>query len=144
MEWLLLILAILFENAGTLSMKLSKGFTILLPSLLIPAFYIPSFALLTLALARPQFGSKLREVTRQGVEIMLAVDVSNSMLAQDFEPSRLERTKFAIDRLAEALKAFEIQGVKNNIPAVLTILQSDAFRSGDVHTGIIEQVMKKK
>lgn len=56
-----------------------------------------------LALARPQFGSKLREVTRQGVEIMLAVDVSNSMLAQDFEPSRLERTKFAIDRLAEKL-----------------------------------------
>jgi acetyl-CoA carboxylase biotin carboxylase subunit len=50
----------------------------------------------------------------------------------------------AIDRLAEALKAFDIQGVKNNIPAVLTILQSDAFRSGDVHTGIIEQVMKKK
>ena len=45
-----------------------------------------------LALARPQ-----------GVEIMLAVDVSNSMLAQDFEPSRLERTKFAIDRLAEKL-----------------------------------------
>ncbi|MFQ8805052.1 MAG: hypothetical protein ACLR8Y_08120 [Alistipes indistinctus] len=32
-------------------------------------------------------------MTRQGVEIMLAVDVSNSMLAQDFEPSRLERTK---------------------------------------------------
>ena len=57
-----------------------------------------------LALARPQFGSKLREVTRQGVEIMPAVDVSaNSMLAQDFEPSRLERTKFAIDRLAEKL-----------------------------------------
>ena len=56
-----------------------------------------------LALARPQFGSKLREVTRQGVEIMLAVDVSNSMLAQDFEPSRLERTKSAIDRLAEKL-----------------------------------------
>jgi acetyl-CoA carboxylase biotin carboxylase subunit len=50
----------------------------------------------------------------------------------------------AIDRLAEALKAFDIQGVKNNIPAVLMILQSDAFRSGDVHTGIIEQVMKKK
>ena len=57
-----------------------------------------------LALARPQFGSKLREVTRQGVEIMLAVDVSNSMLAQDFEPSRLERTKFAIDRLTQQLE----------------------------------------
>ena len=57
-----------------------------------------------LALARPQFGSKLREVTRQGVEMMLAVDVSNSMLAQDFEPSRLERTKFAIDRLTQQLE----------------------------------------
>lgn len=55
------------------------------------------------ALARPQFGSKLREVTRRGVEIMLAVDVSNSMLAQDFKPNRLERTKFAIDRLTEKL-----------------------------------------
>ncbi len=56
-----------------------------------------------LALARPQFGSKLREITRQGIEIMLAVDVSNSMLAQDLEPSRLERTKFAISRLTEKL-----------------------------------------
>lgn len=52
MEWLILILAILFENAGTVSMKLSKGFTILLPSLLIPVFYLPSFALLTLALRK--------------------------------------------------------------------------------------------
>lgn len=56
-----------------------------------------------LALARPQFGSKLREEKRQGIEIMFAVDVSNSMLAEDFEPSRLERTKFAIDRLTEKL-----------------------------------------
>lgn len=54
-------------------------------------------------LARPQFGSKLKEVTRTGIEIMLAVDVSNSMLAQDFEPNRLARTKFAIDRLLEQL-----------------------------------------
>lgn len=51
------------------------------------------------ALARPQFGSKLKEVTNSGIELMLAVDVSNSMLAQDFEPSRLERTKAAIMRL---------------------------------------------
>ena len=56
------------------------------------------------ALARPQFGSKLKEVTARGVEIMIAVDVSNSMLAEDFEPNRLERTKFAIDRLIEQLR----------------------------------------
>lgn len=62
-----------------------------------------AFTALIFALARPQFGSKLREVTREGVEIMLAVDVSNSMLAEDFQPNRLERTKFAIDRLVEQL-----------------------------------------
>mgnify|MGYP000070228153 CR=1 FL=1 len=58
---------------------------------------------IVIGLARPQFGSKLKEVTRTGIEMMLAVDVSNSMLAQDFEPNRLERTKFAIDRLIEQL-----------------------------------------
>ncbi len=63
-----------------------------------------AFGLVILALARPQFGSKLREESRRGIEIMLAVDVSNSMLAQDFEPSRLERTKFAISRLTEQLR----------------------------------------
>jgi len=64
--------------------------------------------LIALALARPQFGSKLKEVTRNGIEIMIAVDVSNSMLAQDFEPNRLERTKFAIDRLIEQLDEDQI------------------------------------
>ena len=62
-----------------------------------------AMACIVFALARPQFGSKLKEVTRQGIEIMIAVDVSNSMLAQDFEPTRLERTKYAIDHLMEQL-----------------------------------------
>ncbi len=56
-----------------------------------------------LGLARPQFGSKLREERSQGVEMMLVVDLSNSMLAEDFEPNRLERTKYAIDRLFEGM-----------------------------------------
>lgn len=62
-----------------------------------------AWGLIVCALARPQFGSKLKEESRQGIEIMLAVDVSNSMLAQDFEPNRLERTKYAIGRLTEQL-----------------------------------------
>ncbi len=62
-----------------------------------------SLLFLILALARPQFGSKLREERSRGVEMMLVVDVSNSMLAEDFEPNRLERTKFAINRLFETL-----------------------------------------
>lgn len=71
--------------------------------------YILALACVILALARPQVGSKVREVKRQGIEIMLAVDVSNSMLAQDFEPSRLERTKYAISRLVEQLKEDRIE-----------------------------------
>lgn len=63
-----------------------------------------AYALLVLAAARPQFGSKLREETSQGVEMMLVVDVSNSMLAEDFEPTRLERTKYAINKLFEGMK----------------------------------------
>jgi acetyl/propionyl-CoA carboxylase alpha subunit len=46
--------------------------------------------------------------------------------------------------LIDALAAFEIQGLKHNIPAVLTILKSEPFRAGDVHTGLIPEVMKKK
>ncbi len=57
-----------------------------------------------LAVARPQRGSKLREEKAEGIEMVLAVDISNSMLAEDFEPNRLERTKYAINKLFENLK----------------------------------------
>lgn len=63
-----------------------------------------ALALLALAAARPQFGSKLREEKTQGVEMMLVVDISNSMLAEDFEPNRLDRTKYAIDRLFDGMR----------------------------------------
>ena len=66
--------------------------------------FCAAFALLALAAARPQFGSKLREERSQGIEMMLVVDVSNSMLAEDFEPNRLERTKYALDKLFDGLR----------------------------------------
>jgi acetyl-CoA carboxylase, biotin carboxylase subunit len=50
----------------------------------------------------------------------------------------------AIDKLVAALEVFEIQGLKHNIPAVITILKSEPFRAGNVHTGLIPEVMKKK
>ena len=65
--------------------------------------FITAITLVIFAAARPQFGSKLREEKSEGVEMMIVVDVSNSMLAEDFEPSRLERTKYAIDKLFEGL-----------------------------------------
>lgn len=68
------------------------------------SIFCAAVALLVFAAARPQFGSKLREEKAKGIEMMLAVDVSNSMLAEDFEPNRLERTKYAIGKLFEGLK----------------------------------------
>jgi Ca-activated chloride channel family protein len=68
-------------------------------------FYLFLFALafLILGLARPQFGSKLQEVKRKGVEIMIVLDVSNSMNATDIEPSRLERAKQVVSKLVDRL-----------------------------------------
>ena len=43
-----------------------------------------------------------------------------------------------------ALEAFDIKGPKTNIPAVIAILRSEQFRSGDVHTGLIPEVLTKK
>lgn len=55
-------------------------------------------------IARPQFGSKLKTVKREGVELIIALDVSNSMMAEDIQPNRLERAKRAISRLVDRLK----------------------------------------
>lgn len=66
--------------------------------------FTTAVALLVVAAARPQFGSKLREEKAEGVEMMLVVDVSNSMLAEDFAPNRLERTKYAINKLFEGMR----------------------------------------
>lgn len=68
------------------------------------ALFIAAYTLLVFAAARPQLGSKLREEHSRGVEMMLVVDVSNSMMAEDFEPNRLERTKYAIGKLFEGLQ----------------------------------------
>ncbi len=69
-------------------------------------FVVLSLALivLILAIAGPQFGSKLKEVKRKGIEIIIALDISNSMLAEDIRPNRLERAKQAIIRLLDQLE----------------------------------------
>ncbi len=56
------------------------------------------------ALAQPQFGSKLVTSKRKGVELIIALDVSNSMMAEDIKPNRLERAKRAIAKLTERLR----------------------------------------
>ncbi|HEX8548036.1 MAG TPA: VWA domain-containing protein [Cytophagaceae bacterium] len=63
-----------------------------------------TFGLIILGIAGPQMGTKLEEVKREGVDIIIALDVSNSMLAQDIRPDRLERSKQAIARVIEKLQ----------------------------------------
>ena len=62
-----------------------------------------SLGLLIIAIAGPQFGSKIKEVKRKGIEIIIALDVSNSMLARDIKPDRLSRAKQSIARLIDQL-----------------------------------------
>ncbi len=59
---------------------------------------------LIISVSRPQFGSKMKEVNRKGVELIIALDVSNSMLAEDIKPNRLEKAKIAIKRLLKKLR----------------------------------------
>jgi len=63
-----------------------------------------AFMFFVIGLARPQIGAKLKEHQAKGVEIMVCLDVSNSMLAEDFSPNRLERAKLSISRLVDKLK----------------------------------------
>jgi Ca-activated chloride channel family protein len=73
-------------------------------------FYIllVSFGLLILALSGPRVGSKLKEIEKTGREIIIALDVSNSMLAQDIEPNRLIRAKQAVSRLLDQMEEDKI------------------------------------
>ncbi|MCQ2204608.1 MAG: VWA domain-containing protein [Bacteroidales bacterium] len=64
---------------------------------------IIAFALQVVVLAGPQFGAKLETTKRKGIELMIAIDVSNSMNAQDIAPSRLDMAKMAVSRLVDKL-----------------------------------------
>lgn len=77
-----------------------------------------ALAMLIFMLARPQFGSKMETVKRQGVETVVALDISNSMLAQDVTPSRLEKSKKLISRLVETF---------NNDKVAMIVFAGEAF-----------------
>ncbi len=63
-----------------------------------------AFSLIAMAAVNPQVGSKLGEVKQEGTEIMIVLDVSQSMMAEDVRPNRLERSRMAISRLVDNLK----------------------------------------
>ncbi|MDR1116541.1 MAG: VWA domain-containing protein [Tannerella sp.] len=77
-----------------------------------------SIALAIFIIAGPQFGSKLETVKRQGIEVMICLDVSNSMLAEDITPNRLEKAKQMLSRLTDDL---------DNDKMGLIVFAGDAF-----------------
>ncbi|MCQ2149172.1 MAG: VWA domain-containing protein [Bacteroidales bacterium] len=62
-----------------------------------------AFGFFAIGLSRPQIGAKLSEREAKGAEIMICLDVSNSMLAQDYSPCRLDRAKLAISHIVDKL-----------------------------------------
>ena len=72
------------------------------------ALWLVVLAALLVALARPQWGSVTEMVEQEGIEVMVALDVSSSMLAQDVKPDRLSRAKMEIADLMERLGGDEI------------------------------------
>lgn len=85
-----------------------------------------------IVLARPQYGSKLEEVRKQGVEVIIALDVSNSMLAEDIQPDRLTRAKQAISRLVDNL---------SNDKIGLIVFAGDAYTQIPITTDYISAKM---
>jgi len=83
-------------------------------------------------LARPQFGSRIEEIRKQGVEVIIALDVSNSMLAEDIQPNRLTRAKQAISRLVDNL---------TNDKIGLIVFAGDAYTQIPVTTDYVSAKM---
>ena len=67
-----------------------------------------AFALIVLALTRPKWNPKPREIKRQGRDVVILLDTSRSMLAEDIKPDRLERAKLAIRDLIEKIRGDRI------------------------------------
>lgn len=83
-------------------------------------------------IAGPQFGSKLETVKRQGIEVMICLDVSNSMLAQDIAPNRLEKAKQMLSRLTDDL---------NNDKLGLIVFAGEAFTQVPITSDYISAKM---
>jgi Ca-activated chloride channel family protein len=67
-----------------------------------------ALAAMIIMLANPQVGSKIEKVQRKGIDLIIALDISNSMLAEDIKPNRLQAAKQAISRLVDRLQGDRI------------------------------------
>jgi Ca-activated chloride channel family protein len=107
-------------------------------------FLIMSMVLasLVVAMADPQTGSRLEKVKRKGIDLMICLDVSNSMLAQDIKPNRLERAKQSIIRLVDNLEGDRLGIIVfagkayTQLPITTDYAAAKMF-TGSINTGIV-------
>lgn len=72
------------------------------------ALWLLALGTFIVALARPQWGSETREIEQEGLQVIVALDVSESMYAEDIKPNRLERAKLEIADLMARLNGDEV------------------------------------
>ena len=96
------------------------------------AIMLTVIGLFAVLLARPQFGSKLETIKRQGIEVIIALDISNSMLAQDVQPSRLEKAKCIVSQLVDKMQ---------NDKVGMIVFACDAFTQLPITTDYISAKM---
>jgi len=117
--WLLVIIPILIAATFFIKHRLQKKISTYFSENLLEQLYVgPSkwirnfrfifgilgLTLVIIALAGPKIGTEVREVQRKGVDVMIALDVSLSMKAEDVSPNRLDKAKYEINRLLDRLK----------------------------------------
>ena len=93
---------------------------------------LAAIALLIVMVARPQMGSKISHDKRNGIETMICLDISNSMLAEDVAPSRLDKSKMLIENLVDNF---------NNDKIGLIVFAGDAFVQLPITTDYVSAKM---
>ena len=81
-------------------------------------FSLLALTLIVVALARPRFGTKKETIVTKGIEVVVALDISNSMLAEDVAPNRLEKAKKLVSRIISSIKGNKVG---------LVVFAGDAF-----------------
>jgi len=114
--WLLLIIPILLLGAMAVNHRKQRNLRIFgdmeLIKFLMPdvskyrpwvklSFFLTALSLIIIMLARPQVGSKISHEKRNGIETIIALDISNSMMAEDVIPSRLAKSKMLVENLVD-------------------------------------------
>ncbi len=105
--------------------------------------YTTAFTLMLIGLLNPQIGTKLEEVKRKGADIMICLDVSNSMNAEDISPTRLEKAKQALSKLIEKLKGDRIGVIVFGGQAYVQLPITTDYAAaklflGSINTGMIQ------